>query len=285
MRRRPLRAQEPSSTPGATDDASLWSRVRRLFGRARAWLFDELEAQIRQHPYAAALAVYGVVRATGVTVQSGNQGLLFSFGRATRLLEPGFHLMIPFLQVARVQPSRSRTIDLQDQRVATLDGLVYQVHASLVWRIVDLRSALVEIDDMTRGMRDALAVSVWEVLKDLDRESLRRSEELDQALAARMEERLRAWGIVVERAGFQSIAPVGPTLRLVQLREQTVERERAARSLTSSGLAAGASIGLVGTSQMPARRAWRAMHREAASRHHRARRRMLHRRRRREQLS
>ena len=52
-------------------------------------------------------AVAAIVRAMGVTIDSGQTGLLFSFGRAKRELHPGFHLLMPFVQRARRMPTRS----------------------------------------------------------------------------------------------------------------------------------------------------------------------------------
>jgi CheY-like chemotaxis protein len=53
--------------------------------------------------YFAKAMIYSVVAAPfvrlfGTTVQTGWKGVLFSFGRATRELEPGFHMLIPFVQ-------------------------------------------------------------------------------------------------------------------------------------------------------------------------------------------
>ena len=95
--------------------------------------------------YLIAIVTATVVRAMGVTIKSGETALLFSFGRARKELQPGFHLLIPFLQVARKMPSRSRTLDLPSQRVVTNEGLVYHVDANLVYRIVDVHKAVVEI--------------------------------------------------------------------------------------------------------------------------------------------
>ena len=74
------------------------------------------------------------------------------FGRARRELEPGFHLLIPFLQRARRMPTRSRTLDLPAQRVATHQGLVYHVDANLVYRVTDVRKAMIQVDQIEKGM-------------------------------------------------------------------------------------------------------------------------------------
>jgi regulator of protease activity HflC (stomatin/prohibitin superfamily) len=233
-------------------------KLQRWLRSALRWLWRELLELARAHPYAVVVAIYGFFRAMGVTVQTGQRGLLFSFGRARAVLEPGFRFLLPFLQTVRIVPTRSRTLDLADQKVATRDGLVYLVHASLVWRVVDVRRALIEIDDLLKGMGDALALSVFEVLSARERNQLRQGPDLDRELAQRMEQRLEPWGVVVERAGFQSIAPSLETLEIVQLWERVAERERVARAMAAAPLPSGAALGLVGTPRFVVRRQVRA---------------------------
>src|SRR3954466_5387539 len=74
-----------------------------------------------RHPGQVLLVLFALLRTLGTTVQTGQAGVLFSFGRARRVLEPGFHPLIPFLQRVRQIPIRSVTLDLHKQRVTTAD--------------------------------------------------------------------------------------------------------------------------------------------------------------------
>ena len=198
-------------------------------------------------------AVAAIVRAMGVTVESGQTGLLFSFGRAKRTLDPGFHLLVPFLQRARKVPTRSRTLDLPAQRVVTFSGLVYHVDANLVWRITDVRKALIEIDDVEKGMRQMLGLGVQEVVRASDREHLMQPERLDAALKQTLSQRLAAWGVEVERAGLTSITPSKQTLRITQIGRVTGERRTMATHLAEH-LGDQRALALIGTRVRPIRR-------------------------------
>lgn len=204
-------------------------------------------AIIKSNPSVALVPIYALVRATGITVQSGHTGLLFSFGRARTVLEPGFRLLFPFLQVVRVLPTRSRTMDLPSQEVVTMEGLVYIVDANLVFRIEDVRKALIQIDDLDRGMYQMLALSVQRILRNCSRTDLRVSEELDQSLSQTMGQHLQAWGVVVEHAGFTSITPSPVTLRLTQLGQRTNIRSELLQWLESSELNRATALTLLGT--------------------------------------
>jgi regulator of protease activity HflC (stomatin/prohibitin superfamily) len=248
----------------------LASLLLLVLGFVGAWLVSLVAA----YPWTVLPPVFALWRALGVTIQTGQNGLLFTFGQATRVLEPGFRPLIPFLQVVRRVPTRSRTLELADQRVVTDGGLVYLVRASLVWRIVDIERALIQIDDLEDGMRQALTLSVQEVLREFDGSRLVLRPELDDELAARMETTLARWGVVVERAGFHSISPSEETLRLVQLRMGVRARSQAVEKLVAAGLSVPVASALLTTPRLPVRRQLRARERSAVARRARARRRI-----------
>ena len=228
-------------------DGALAGAWRNLASWGR-WLWEDFYEQLS---YVLFFLVAALVRAAGKTVQSGQTGLKFSFGRATRVAGPGFYPLIPFLQVMRIVATRDRTLDLPEQRVTTLDGLVYDVDANLVFRVVDVRKALIEIDDLDRGMHQVLGLSVQEVLRQRGRSELHVSSDLDQVLARALTERLLAWGVEVRRAGFTSITPSDRTLRVTQLVAATAERARLFEALCARGTPRGAALALLGTQLFP----------------------------------
>ena len=209
---------------------------------------------IQEMSYFTIAAVVAIVRAAGKTVQSGQTGLKFSFGRATRVLEPGFYPLIPFLQIVRIVATRDRTIDLPQQRVTTLDGLVYDVDANVVFRVVDVRKALIEIDDLDRGMYQVLGLGVQEVLRQRERGSMHVSTDLDQSLASTLAERLSPWGVEVQRAGFTSIKPTERTLRVTQLSASVRERLRSLGQLEAAGVSHRAALPMLGLQRFPSTR-------------------------------
>ena len=235
----------PSPEAGAGEEglfAWLTGKVGWIATLLGAWIL----ATAKEQPYLVAMFLWGIVRATGTTVRTGTHGLLFSFGRAVKVIEPGFRPLIPFLQIVQMVPTRSRTLDLPAQRVTTTDGLVYFVDANVVYRVVEVKRAIVQIDDLTKGMRQMLGLSVQEVIRGSQRADLRVSEQLDQRLVAAMEPRLEAWGVAVERAGFMSVRPSPVTLELTQLDRRVRVRREALETMEARGLTRALALPLLG---------------------------------------
>ena len=200
--------------------------MSELFNSAWIWLLALPKMLWEEYSYAIYMAAVALVRAAGKTVESGQTGLKFSAGRVVREVEPGFYPLIPFVQVIKTLPTRSRTLDLPQQRVTNLDGLVFDVDANVVYRVTDMRKALIAIDDLGRGMLQMLGLGVQQVLRARERRNMYCSAELDEALAHNLAERLAPWGVTIERAGFSSITPSNRSVRVTQLRPRVLERAR-----------------------------------------------------------
>src|SRR5258708_7661745 len=146
----------------------LWNRLFNLAAGLLKWLVGFA----RSHPYAVAVVVLAIIRSFGVTVRSGRAGVLFFCGRARKVLEPGFHALIPVLQQVKQTPVRSVTLDLPRQRVSTGDGLVYDVDSTIIYRVEDPIKALTSIDNVARGVTNLVPLLVAEVMRRQSQASL-----------------------------------------------------------------------------------------------------------------
>lgn len=244
--------------------------------------------------------ISAIVRASGVTIETGSTGLLYTIGEVDRplpllfrpfaaamravgilkgernpVLQPGFHPLIPFLQRVRRVPTRQRTMDLPAQRVATFEGYVFHADANIVFRITDVRKALITVDDLLRGMNQMLTLGVQEVLRSASLADLQSGVGLDEALAENLAEKVAVWGVVIEGAGFPTITPSPRTLRITQARQNAMERERRVQQLMAGdrltenssgrGLSLTSALGAVGTRRVFRTKARAGRH--AASRH------------------
>ena len=200
------------------------------------WLVDYVIAYAKDNPVNTLIFVVIVIRLFGTTVQTGWKGVLFSFGRVRRELEPGFHALIPFVQRVRKIPVRSITLHLPMQRITTADGLVYEVQANLVYRIVDATKASVQIGDIRKGIEVVLPIVIQDLLREHTRGQLQDRKALEEEFTVRAEAKLEHWGATIEQAGFMTVAPTSGTLRLTQLGLLARERERMMRRYLDVGL-------------------------------------------------
>src|SRR4029077_19046259 len=148
-------------------------------------------------------------------------------------------------------PVRSVTIELPDQKVMTADGLVYDVSVNVIYRVEDATKALTLVDHIDAGCRTVIPIIVTEVLRVRDQAQLVDRVSLDRELSDRMHAWIARWGLVVEQAGFTSIAPNKSVLHTTQLRSKTRERAQALRLLIDGGLDAESALVMIGTERLP----------------------------------
>jgi hypothetical protein len=222
-----------------------------LSSRILGWLWHMLLQQAQHHPWAVAAGLYGVARAFGVMIQSGQRGVLFRWGRVVKELEPGFHWLVPLMHAARKTPVRSVTIVLAGQKVMTTDGLVYDVGVNCVYRVEDATRALTLVDHLDSACRAAIPIVVTEVIRRRDQAQLVDRVALDRELTERIHAWVARWGLVIEQAGFTSIAPAKSVLHTTQLRSRTMERAMALRLMIDSGLDPESALVMIGSERHP----------------------------------
>lgn len=211
-----------------------------------SWLWRQTIALMIDHPWATAAAGLAIARMFGTVIETGWRGVLFSFGKVKSELEPGFHWLAPIVHHVRKVRVRSLSLDLPRQRIVTRDGLAYDVEANLVYRIADPQRAVVQIDDVQRGCLTVIPLVVADLLRERDSRRLSDRSQLDAELAKRVQNRIERWGLLVEHAGLQSIAPTRETLRITQLRLRCEEQWRLYAAIRHQGLSHDEALTLLG---------------------------------------
>jgi regulator of protease activity HflC (stomatin/prohibitin superfamily) len=217
-------------------------------------------SQAKEHPWTIGVALYGLARTFGVMIQSGQRGVLFRWGRVVKELEPGFHWLVPMMHGIRKTPVRSITMELPAQKVMTSDGLVYDVRVNLVYRVSAATKALTLIDHIDSGCRAAISIIVAELLRIRGQAQLVDRVSLDLELTERTLAWISRWGLVVEQAGFTTIAPHKSVLHTTQLRAKTMERAQGLRMLIDQGLDAESALIMIGTERQPVAESSRRYH-------------------------
>lgn len=215
-----------------------------------AWSWRMIRRFVKARPLESGLIALAIIRSFGTVVQSGQAGVLFFCGRARKVLEPGFHPLIPIAHYVRKVPVRSVTLDLPRQRVANADGLVFDIDTSIVYRIDDPVRAVTLVDNLTTGITNVVPLVVHEIIREQARDGLTDRQALDAELTERCGRRLAAWGLVVEQAGMSSIAPTRRTIRLSQLRQRVVERRKLLAHLGQAGTSEALAV-LLSTAAPP----------------------------------
>jgi len=165
-----------------------------------------------------------IVTGIFVVVYDGQHALKFHLGRAIAVVGPGVHFKIPIIQRFQVQPTKDTTLDLEPQVIQLSDELVYEVGAKVVYQIVDLRKAVVEVDNLVEGLKNRLVIIVQNVVKAQDRYTIRDMARMVDDVKEALRPVEQQWGIRVHEFGFSTFSPTPETLEITQLQKLADEK-------------------------------------------------------------
>jgi hypothetical protein len=101
---------------------------------------------------------------------------------------------------------------------------VYEVGAKVVYQIVDLRKAVIEVDDLVAGLKNRLVIIVQNVVKAQDRSTIRDMARMVDQVKQALGPVEQQWGIKVHEFGFSTLSPTPETLEITQLRKLANEK-------------------------------------------------------------
>jgi regulator of protease activity HflC (stomatin/prohibitin superfamily) len=191
------------------------------------------------------LEILQAITGVFVVVYDGQHAVKFHLGRAIKVVGPGIHFKLPIVQTFRVEETKDTTLDLEPQTIQLSDDLVYEVGAKVVYQIVDLYKAMIEVDDLQKGLKNRLVLAVQKVVHRQDRQSVR---DLDAMIASVRQELApveQQWGFKIHEFGFSTFSPTPETLEVTQLQRLAEEKMSLFGTFRAQGLSEPAAVSLI----------------------------------------
>lgn len=180
-----------------------------------------------------------------VVVYDGQHALKFTLGRAGPVVGPGVHWKWPIVQKFKVEETKHTTLDLEPQVIQLADDLVYEVDCKVLYQIVNLRKAVIEIDDLVTGLKNRVVLAVQRVVGACTRETIRDTEAMIARIVGELASVEEQWGVRILQLGFSNISPSTTTLEITQLELLAREKQGLYRGFRAEGLSEEASVALI----------------------------------------
>jgi regulator of protease activity HflC (stomatin/prohibitin superfamily) len=192
------------------------------------------------------LEILQAVTGIFVVVYDGQHALKYTLGRAREVVGPGVNFKWPIFQRFRVVDTKDTTIDLEPQIIQLCDDLVYEVGAKAVYQIVDIRKALIEIDNLVTGLKNRLVLIVQRVVRAQTRQTVRDMTSMIGAVTEELQAVEEQWGVKFHEFGFSTFSPSPETLEITQLRKLAEEKLELFKRLHGEvGLSEEAAVALI----------------------------------------
>ena len=156
------------------------------------------------------------------------RGILFSYGKFSKVLNPGWRLVLPIIQSYSKIDIRTKVIDVPEQETITKDNVSVRINAVIYFSVFDAGKALLQVENFRYAvsqlaqttMRNAVgSVTLDELLSSRDKISTEICKIIDEATDP--------WGIKVENVELKDVA-LPEEMKRVIAKAAEAEREKQA---------------------------------------------------------
>ena len=177
-----------------------------------------------------------VIAKTAIVVPQQSAYVVERLGRFHGILNAGFHVLLPFVDVIRYRHSLKETaIDIPAQVCITRDNVQVGVDGVLYLKVLNPERASYGISDylfaISQLAQTTLRSEVGKI--DLDRTFEERTN-INTQVVSELDKASEAWGVKVLRYEIKNITPPGDVLAAME-KQMRAEREKRAVILTSEG--------------------------------------------------
>lgn len=163
-------------------------------------------------------------------------GIVERLGKYRTTLDPGPHLIIPFLD--RVQyriDQREQVVSFPPQGVITEDNLTVEIDTVILFTVNNPVAATYEIVNYIDGIHQLTMTTLRNIIGGMTLEhALTGRDQINRTLGAELDAATGRWGIKVSRVELKSIDPP-PTIIDAMEKQMRAERDKRAAILTAEG--------------------------------------------------
>src|SRR5262249_38184665 len=183
-----------------------------------------------------AFFVFWIIAKTAVVVPQQNAYVVERLGRFAGVLDAGFHILVPFVDVIRYRHLlKEQAMDIPEQVCITKDNVQVAVDGILYLKIMDPERASYGISNynfaITQLAQTTLRSEIGKI--DLDRTFEERTY-VNNQVVTEVDKASEAWGVKVLRYEIKNITPPQDILAAME-KQMRAEREKRAVVLQSEG--------------------------------------------------
>lgn len=182
-----------------------------------------------------ALALLIVAASTIKVVRPYQRGIIEQLGKYKQTVDPGLHMILPFIQTMRLVDMREQVVDVPPQEVITSDNVVVSVDAVIYYEPSDPQRLIYNVANFLLAITKLAQTNLRNLVGDMELDSaLTSRDSINLALRQILDDATDKWGVRVARVEIQRIDPP-PDVMAAMHEQMKAERPRRAVVTTADG--------------------------------------------------
>ena len=163
------------------------------------------------------------------------RGVVLRLGKFSRILKPGFRVIIPYIDHMVKVDVRTTPMDIPKQEVITRDNVTVNVDAIVYFRVLDAAKAVLETTNYTYATSTFAQTALRDVTGNFDLdEILSKRDEISAQIREIVDAQTDKWGIDIENVKLQNIE-LPADMKRAMAKQAEAERERRAAIISAEG--------------------------------------------------
>ena len=134
-------------------------------------------------------------------VQEYKMGVLLRGGKFIKILSPGWHLKIPFVDEYVLDYVKADTMRISEVNITTLDERTITIGCEFDLKVVDIYLALIETNEWRSNLHDICQGILSDSLEDTNWEDIRRKP-IKNSIQRKIETRAQEMGVNISNFNF-----------------------------------------------------------------------------------
>jgi len=170
------------------------------------------------------------------TVPQGSEYTVERFGRYTRTLSPGLHIIVPMIdRIGSKMNMMEQVFDVPSQDVITRDNAMIRVDGVLFFQVLDAVKASYEVHQLNLSVLNLTITNLRTVMGSMDLDDLlSQRDKINARLLDVIDDATTAWGVKITRIEIKDISPPQELVEAMA-RQMKAERDKRATVLEAEG--------------------------------------------------
>ena len=169
------------------------------------------------------------------------RGVVQRLGRFRKILDPGLHVIIPYIDIMRNVDVRTTPMDVPKQEVITKDNVTVNDDAVVYFRVIDAKKAVFETTNYAYATSTFAQTALRDVTGNFDLdELLSKRNEISKQIKEIVDAQTDKWGIDIESVKLRNIE-LPSDMKRAMAKQAEAERERRAAIISAEGEKASAT--------------------------------------------
>ena len=168
-------------------------------------------------------------------VNQWQRGVKFTFGKFTKVMDPGWRLVFPVIQSMTRVDVRLKTVDVPSQDAITKDNISAKINAVIYYQIVDAAKATIDVQNIDYAVLQLAQTTMRNIAGSITLDELLTGRQMiSDQIEEIVDKATKTWGVDVVTVELKDIELPESMVRTIA-KQAEAERERRAVIINSEG--------------------------------------------------